>query len=164
LLRSLAIFEGERDVSDHLPQDDCGVEAALDLAEDSEATDPPGKALVGQSRLALDELPEGRRVFVVPTAEGGVCGIVTEPGASYSCGDGSALPGVLYWDPKVGNPYVWGVLPNEIAAVEVRPAGRSSKVPIRRNAFYFQFDREVRFPGNLELVALYRNGSKQTIG
>jgi hypothetical protein len=164
LMQSLAVFQGEREVSDRLPPDDCGVGAALDLAGDTDTDDPPGRALVGQSRLALGPLPEDRRVFVVPTARGGVCGIVTEPGAHSFCGNGSDSPGVSYWNPKVGNPFVWGVLPNEIAALEVRTGGRRSKVPVRRNAFYFQFDREVRFSGNLELVALYRDGSKQTIG
>jgi hypothetical protein len=163
LMKSLFIFKRKREPSDRLPSGDCGISAAIELASDPDSSSSPGKALVEESRLAVSRLPEGRRLFVVPTSRGGVCAIVTEPGASYSCGGGSDMPGVGYSNPTRGKPYLYGVLPNEVVAITVRTGEQSVRVPVHENAFYFQLDDEVRL-ARVGLIAAYRDGTEQRIG
>jgi hypothetical protein len=162
-MESLAIFKRKREPSDRLPLEDCGVSAAIELTNDPDLSGSPGKALVAESRRALHGLPEGRSLFVVPTSRGGVCTIVTEPGSSYSCGRGSDVPAISYSNPTMGKPYLSAILPNEVVAITVRVGGKSSRVPVHENAFYFQFDDEVRLE-SVGLIAAYRDGSEQRIG
>jgi hypothetical protein len=162
-MKSLAIFKRKREPSDRLPLEDCGVSAAIELTSDPVLSGSPGKALLAESRRALHGLPEGRSLFVVPTSRGGECTIVTEPGSSYSCGRGSDLPAISYSNPTMGKPYLSAILPNEVVAITVRVGGKSFRVPVHENAFYFQFDDEVRLE-SVGLIAAYRDGSKQRIG
>jgi hypothetical protein len=162
-MESLGIFKRKREPSDRLPLQDCGVSSALELAGDRDLQDPPGRALVEKSRRALSRLPQGRSLFAVPTSRGGLCEIVTEPGSSYSCGNGSDLPGISYANPAQGKPYLAAILPNEIVAITVRTAGQSVRVPVRENAFYFQLEDEVPLE-SLRLVAEYQDGSEQRVG
>jgi hypothetical protein len=162
LMKSLNVFQRKRRLSDRLPMDDCGVSDAIDLSSDPDLPDPPGKALVEESRRALSRLPEGRSLFVVPTSRGGLCAIVTEPGSSVSCGRGSDQPGIGYWNPARGKPYLSAVVPNEVAAIIVRISGHSFRVPVHENAFYFQFEDEIRL-GSVGLTVAYGDGSKQQV-
>ena len=162
-MKSLGIFKNKRQPSDRLPLEDCGVSGAIELTSDPDLPGRPGKALMEESRRALHRLPEGRSLFVVPTSRGGLCDIVTGPGASYSCGSGTDVPLIGYWNPTRGMPYMWAILPNEVVSITVRVGGESFRVPVHDNAFYFQFDDEVRLQ-SVELTVRYRDGTKQRIG
>jgi hypothetical protein len=131
----------------------------MELAEEED----PGAALVAESRQALTGLPGGRSLFAVPTSRGGVCSIVTTPGSSFSCGGGSDLPSIVYWNPAMEKPYLAAILPNEIVAIMVQARGQSSRVPVHKNAFYFQLADEVPL-GAIRLIAEYRDGSEQRVG
>ena len=163
LRKSLNIFKRKREPSDRLPLQDCGVSSARELAGDRDLEDPPGRALVAASRRALGRLPRGRSLFAVPTSKGGLCVIVTEPGSSYSCGNGSNLPDISYANPTRGKPYLAAILPNEIVAITVRTARRRVRVPVHENAFYFQLADEVELE-SIGLIAEYQDGSEQRVG
>ncbi len=67
-----------------------------------------------------------------------------------------------YWNPKPGRPYVWGVLPNEIVAIDVKIRAATYRVRVRRNVFYFQLPLEIPYHG-IRLVATYRDGTTQAV-
>jgi hypothetical protein len=89
--------------------------------------------------------------------------IVTQPGSSYSCGNGSNLPGISYANPTRAKPYLAAILPNEIVAITIRTAGQRVRVPVHENAFYFQLADEVELE-SIGLIAEYKDGSEQRVG
>jgi hypothetical protein len=164
LKKNLAVFQRRRIASDELPQEECAVIYALELANDSELSDPPGKPLVEESKRAATGLPGGRSVFVFPTTRGGSCNVVTGPGGSYECGNGSNLPGLKYWNPKPGRPYVMALVPNELVAVRVKTPTASYRVHVRGNVFFLQLPAEVKSVFDMRVVGVYEDGTTQRLG
>ena len=159
----LAIFQRRRIASDELPQDDCTVINALELANDSELSSPPGKPLVDESRRALAGLPGGRSVFVFPTTKGGLCTVVTGDVGPYECGSGSDLPGTMYMNPEPGLPLLAAVLPNEMVAVRVKLPTASYRIRVRQNVFFLQLPTEVS-SFDIRLIGVYEDGTTQRLG
>jgi hypothetical protein len=100
---------------------------------------PIGSRLVDQARL-LGELPDGHKVYAVPTSKGKLCILVAESGESCSDPLTRERPITLTIS-KVGpgSPHViWGVTANDVVSVSFEVGGQPVTVPVENNFFAWE--------------------------
>jgi hypothetical protein len=118
--------------------------AAKDMVRRSElggvgGIDQIGSRLVEQARL-LGELPDGQRVYAVPTSKGKLCLVVAE--GTVSCSDPLTDDWPITFTTAKAGPgaprLVWGATTNDVVSVSFEVGGRPVTVPVKNNLFAWE--------------------------
>ncbi len=100
---------------------------------------PVGEWLFTEARL-LGTLPDGDKVYVVPTAKAKLCVVVA--GSTASCSDPVTPDNpITMTSSDVGPtapPVVWGVTTDDVTAVSFDVGGKPVTVPVRDNFYAWQ--------------------------
>jgi hypothetical protein len=137
-LSGIGAAEGPVDESDHVS---AAVAAQLKSNEQPPGTgiDRIGERLVEEARL-LGELPDGHKVYVVPTSKGKLCIVVAEQ--AESCGEQLSRSRPITMtvaQPGPGvPPIVWGATIDDVVSVSFAANGSDVSVPVRANFYLWQ--------------------------
>lgn len=158
---TLQTFSAARSANDAVPRDDCEVQDMLTFLSEPPTFNPPGSALLSESRLALDDLSLDRKLFLIPTDTGGLCTIVTGIGGHWECGDLNN-PTWSWWDPGSGPAFAYGNLENGVVDVQCTVSEGRIEADVQNNAFYCELPEEARSeqPG---LIIKYFSGNERRI-
>jgi hypothetical protein len=121
---------------------------------------PIGTRLVDQARL-LGELPDGHKVYAVPTSKGKLCILVAE--YAESCGDPltRARPITLTIS-KTGpsSPHViWGATADDVVSVSFEVGGQPVTVPVENNFYAWEGQATARLGGVSPATVTFSDGS-----
>ena len=121
---------------------------------------PIGTRLVDQARL-LGELPDGHKVYAVPTSKAKLCILVAERAESCSDPLTRERP-ITFTITKTGpgSPHViWGATTDDVVSVSFEVAGRPVTVPVVNNFFAWEGQPTARLAGISPAIVTFSDGS-----
>jgi hypothetical protein len=121
---------------------------------------PIGSRLVDEARL-LGELPDGHKVYAVPTSKGKLCILVAE--SAESCGDPLTRERpITFTISKVGpgSPHViWGATANDVVSVSFEVGGQPVTVPVENNFFAWEGQPTARLASVSPATVTFSDGT-----
>jgi hypothetical protein len=121
---------------------------------------PIGTRLADQARL-LGELPDGHKVYAVPTSKGKLCILVA--GSGESCSDPLTRERpITLTISKVGpgSPHViWGAAADDVVSVSFEVGGQPVTVPVENNFYAWEGQPTARLAGISDATVRFSDGS-----
>jgi hypothetical protein len=139
--------------------------AVIEQLRRNEATPPGwispiGTRLVDEARL-LGELPDGHKVYAVPTSKGKLCILVAE--SVESCGDPLTRERpITFTLSKTGpsSPHViWGATANAVVSVSFEVGGQPVTVPVKNNFYAWEGQPTERLSGVSPATVTFSDGT-----
>ena len=162
ITKSLDAFQREREATDEIPRDDCAVEELELEAQFNTGYGDVGQPEWGDSRLVLDELPQGRSIYLIPTDTAGVCAVVVGS-TMFMCSYGDQ-PEWQFWNPDDGPPYVFGTVENAVERMKCGYGfgGERAKAYLGENAFYCELPEDAD-SASVDLLITYESGHEREV-
>lgn len=121
-----------------------------------------GARLVDEARL-VGELPDGRKVYVVPTSKSKLCIIVVEGGGSCHPPLSRAEP-ITFERSKAGPgaPHIiWGVATDDVISVSFELGGQPMTIPVEGNFYAWEGQPTETFKGVSPVTVTFSDGTTQ---
>jgi hypothetical protein len=129
------------------------------------AVDQIGGRLTGSARF-IGTLPNGRRVYVVPTSKGRLCVVVEQ--FAESCGDPLRQAEPVTFTTVFRHPgeptYAYGIARDGVAAVSFTVGGEHVTVPVQHNLFVYETAPGDSPRGFGDVKATFTDGSVEPVG
>lgn len=161
-LRGLESASDVRSAPDAVDQ-----ETAARVRAGDQGHDQIGTHLLSESR-AVGSLPDGRKVFVLPTSKGRLCVLVERLAKSCGApltGDAPVTFTIVDVDGPGGEgPLAYGVARDDVVAVSFTVAGRVETVAVENNMFVFRGSSSDQSGGFSALTVRLADGSSVAAG